>query len=69
MGPGFGDPSFFQYIDGIGMHNGAQAVGNEDGDLLPLSRDAADGFCNGFFGKGIQCGGGFIKDQEAGMAQ
>ena len=43
--------TFFQHINGIGMHNGRKPVGNQNRYLLAVRRDAANGTGNFFFGE------------------
>jgi len=43
--PGLGDPPFFQDVDGIGVEDGAQPVGDQDHHVLRAARYVADGRC------------------------
>ena len=49
------------------MHDGGQAVSNQNGDLVALRRHIADGIGDLFFGERIEGRSGFIKDQHSGL--
>jgi len=51
------------------MHNGAQAVSNQNGDLITCAADVFNGIGNFFFGNRVEGRSGFIKNEQLWFAQ
>ena len=55
------DGALFKDIDGIGMHNGGQTMGNQYGNLILFGGNVTDSLRNFLFRNGIQRRSSFIK--------
>ena len=67
MRTGLGYRAFFQHHDSIRMHDGGEAMGDQDGDVLLAARDLPYRFGDHLFGKRIECRGRFVEDQQLRM--
>ena len=59
------DLPFFQYQNGVGVFDGAEAVGDDDGDLV--SGVLLQGVLDAAFAFVVQCARGFVEDQHGGF--
>lgn len=67
MGALFDDASFIKDDDVFAMHDGADAVGDDDGGAtLELG---VEGFEDAAFGFGIDSGEGVVEDDDAGISE
>ena len=69
MGAAFHDRALFQHMDPVGVHDGGQAVCDEDGDLLPCGGDLADGGADLLLGDGVEGGGGLVEQKDPGLPE
>ena len=60
----FDDLALIQDVDAVGAANGAETVGDDDGGASV--EEAFEGLLDLGFGDGIDIGGGFIQDEDAG---
>ena len=69
MRPRFHNVPFFQHENAVGVEDGAEAVGDEQGNLAAFGTDFPDGVGNFLLGEGIQGGSGFVEEEELGNPQ
>ena len=63
MGALFAQAAFVEDEDAVGVLDGAQAMGDDQGGAA--AEQAVEGFADLEFGFGVHAGGGFVEDQEA----
>ena len=61
--------ALFQHIDAVGVHDGGQAVSDQDSDLVAFGRNLFNGIGDLFFRQGVEGGGSFIEDQQSWFAE
>ena len=64
MMPFFHNAALIQDVDAVGTADGAEAVGDDDGGAS--HEEPIEGLLDLDFGDGVDIGGGFIQDQNAG---
>src|SRR5579862_4903786 len=65
MGALFAEAAFVEDEDAVGVLNGAEAMGDDQGGAA--AEQAIEGIADLQFGLGVHTGGGFIEDEEAGI--
>jgi hypothetical protein len=64
-----GDVAALQYEDAVGVQDGAEAVGDEDGDVLARARKLPHGLADFLFRERIEGRSSFVEHHERGLAQ
>lgn len=67
MSSGLDDSPLIKHADQIGVLDGTQPLGNCDGGAL--LRSGVQGFLHQLFRGGVERRGGFVEEQDAGVAQ
>lgn len=53
--------------DAVGVADGAEAVGDDDG--VAAGHEPLQRFLNEVFGEGVYAGGGFVQNEDAGLGE
>ena len=63
------DVPFFQHVDAVGVQDGAEAVGDEQGNLAAFGADFPNGVGDLLLGEGVEGRSSFVEQEEFGDAQ
>jgi len=67
VGAGLDDSSFVEDADEVGVFDGGEAVGDDDGGTV--AHQFFEGVLDESFRFGIEGGGGFVEDEDGGIAE